>query len=407
MEYVLAVLAQSYEVEITFTDAMDDGSTVVSNADGDVVAEPRNITGAAHLNFDKDFTSDGFLKLDNNAPDHLSTAFYLLSLAQELDGSKKDRYGRFPYSESYQKHFNAVAINRVQHCFDAVVRSTPKLGFLKRPFSRSRVFVSHDVDFINGALMQDGFFALKHMNIPALFQIMFSNLLVNPQWLNMDRIMKIESEHDFRSTFYWLVNRGLSKEGIKNADYDFRSKKVQEHVKLVASNGWENGLHKSISDDSFMTEMGKLTFIPVGNRYHFLKFRPHTDFQLIHDAGLKFDSSLGFAEEVGFRNNYGLPYRPFDLKTRAAFDFVECPLHIMDTTLHGYQKLSANDAFAKIIAFVEANSAHAILSLLWHNNYFTPYKFGEYLDLYKRILLYFNERDLQCITQSQMIEKYS
>lgn len=408
VNYTLSVLAKNLSTDVDLVDVETEGAIRVSaSSDADITVIPRNITQIAQLRFGQDFTADGYLKLENGRADQLSTAFYLLSLAQELDDAKRDKFGRFPYAESYQKHFNLATENRVQHCFDAIIRSSPKLNGFSKASERSRIFISHDVDFINGALMQDGYYAVRKLDIPALFQIMFSNLLVNPQWLNMDVIMRIESECDFRSTFYWLVNKGLSKEGIKNADYDFNSKRVLEQVKLVASKGWENGLHKSASDDDFSTEIGKLNFTPAGNRYHFLKFRPHNDFALIDAAGLKFDTSLGFAEEIGFRNSYGLPYRPYDFKSGAAFDFVECPLHIMDTTFHYYQKLPTKEAYARIVSFVETNADNAVLSVLWHNNYFTPYKFGEYLDLYKKILLYFKENDFRCITQSQIIEQYS
>jgi len=316
VKYVLSVLGQSYETEVCFTGINGQAATVSSSTDCDIPVRSENIADASRLSFGKDFTKDGFLMLENGDKDYLSTAIYLLSLAQELDGSKKDAFGRFPYSDSYQKHFSAVLENRVQHCFDDIIVANPKFSLFKKPNEKSSIFISHDVDFINGALVQDGFHALKKLNIPAIFQIILSNLLVNPQWLNMDKIMKIESEYDFISTFYWLVNKGLSKEGIKNADYTFRSKKVQTQLQLVSDSGWENGLHKSISDDSFKTEIEKLNFIPTGNRYHFLRFRPHDDFELINDAGLKFDTSLGFAEEIGFRNSYGLPYRPFNFRTK-------------------------------------------------------------------------------------------
>lgn len=408
VRYTLSVLAKNLGTGIDFVGVETDGAIRISaSSDADITLNLRNVTHVAQLRFDQDFTADAYLKLENGRADHLSTAFYLLSLAQELDDTKRDRFGRFPYSESYQKHFKLTTENRVQHCFDAIIRSSPRLNGFRKTSERSRIFISHDVDFINGALMRDGLYAIRRLDIPALFRIMFSNLLVNPQWLNMDRIMRIESEYDFRSTFYWLVNKGLSKEGIKNADYDFNSKRVLEQVKLVTSKGWENGLHKSAADDDFQTEIGKLSFTPAGNRYHFLKFRPHNDFAMIDAAGLKYDTSLGFAEEIGFRNSYGLPYRPYDFKTGEAFDFVECPLHIMDTTFHYYQKLPTKEAYARIVSFVETNSENAVLSVLWHNNYFTPYKFGEYLDLYKKILLYFKENDFHCITQSQIIEQYS
>jgi hypothetical protein len=240
----------------------------------------------------------------------------------------------------------------------------------------------------------------------AMANIIFANLLLRPQWLNMDKIMKIEDEFGFKSTFYWLVNKGRTKDGFKNSDYAIGSKHVQNQIECVQKKGWENGLHKSISDDSFVTEMNKLGFMPLGNRYHFLKFNIHANFKDIESAGLKFDGSLGFAEEMGFRNSYGLPYKPYNFETQKAYQFVECPLHIMDTTLHGYQKVSADEAFRKITAFMESNSNDAVFSVLWHNNYFTDYKYGDYFKLYKKLLQYFVDSKYECITQSQMIEDY-
>jgi hypothetical protein len=407
LTYILLELFKPFNESLSFFNEPLENSLTIAAHQGDLITNEYNFVHIKQLSFDNDFTANGFLKLENGNPDYLATAFYLLSCAQELDDSRKDKFGRFPYQESYQKYFSNAEKNMVQFCFDEILKSINKLSSLKKQTFKSRIFLSHDVDTVYGALMQDGFYAVKKLNIPGIFNIMFSNLLIKPQWLNMDKIMKIETEYDFKSTFYWLVNKGLSKEGIKNADYIYNSPKVQSQVELVTKNGWENGIHKSISDESFEEEIVKLKFKPKGNRYHFLKFKPHHDFAKINHAGIKLDTSLGFAEELGFRNSYGLPYKPYDFKNKMAFNFVECPLHIMDTTLHSYQKLSANEAYNKIISFTEKNAENTILSVLWHNNYFTPYKYESYFVLYKKLLAYFYESKFACITQSQIIEKYS
>ena len=405
--YVFGVLCNNYRVSLSIQEQQSADSLTIALADTDIIFNPSNIERFQQLAFAVDFTREGFLKMPNGECDYLSTAFYLLSCAQEMDENKKDRLGRFPFAVSYQKHFNCANQNRVQYCFDQLVKLNPKLKHHQKPDRRSRIFLSHDVDFINGALLQDGFFALKALNVTAMFKIMFSNLLVKPQWLNMDKIMQIESEYDFKSTFYWLVNKGITADGYKNSDYDFNSERVQAQFKAVAEKGWENGLHKSISSESFDAELAKYGEMPLGNRYHFLKFRPLDDFMKIQQSGLKFDTSLGFAEEIGFRNNYGLPYHPYDFKQKKAFDFVECPLHVMDTTLHHYQKMTAKEAYCKIISFVEKNAQDAVISVLWHNNYFTPYKYGTYFKLYKDLLAYFYEHQFEGITQQEIIEQYS
>lgn len=85
-------------------------------------------------------------------------------------------------------------------------------------------------------------------------------------------------------------------ERLSNSDYNINDVKVRSAIESISKSKWENGLHKSASDDSFSVELDKLKTKVVGNRYHYLKFNPEVDFQKIEDAGLLFDSSLGFAE---------------------------------------------------------------------------------------------------------------
>jgi len=295
----------------------------------------------------------------------------------------------------------------VQKCFDALMIQTQKLKHIKTENVSTKVFISHEVDFVNEALTQDGLYALKKKNIIGVFKIILSNLFGKPNWLNMDLVMKLESEFGFTSTFYWIVNKGMSEAGVMNADYKIASAQIQSVINDVKNNGFENGLHKSISDESFASEISKLNFEPTGNRYHFLKFNPHIDFKKIDDVAIKFDTSLGFAEELGFRNNFGLPYKPYNFETKKAYNFVECPLNIMDTTLHGYQKVKAKIAYQKIVSFVESNAENCVLSVLWHNNYFSDYKYSTYFPLYKKHLKFFKEKNFKCITQQQIIDNYS
>lgn len=406
IEYIFSELVRNYGVVATPDATRIFSLSISSGEDGEVMVNPDNLNLTKGKNFEEDFSKDGYMTNRNGTRDWISTAFFLISCAQELDATKSDRFGRFPFDLSYQKYFGCVTRNVVQHCFDELVGSTPSLKGMQKPIRKSKVFVSHDVDTVYGALLQDGFFALKRFNPVAMANVILSNLLSGPQWLNMDKIMRIEDESGFRSTFYWLVNKGITKDGFKNSDYAIGSKTIQKQIRLVQEKGWENGLHKSISEDSFAVETNKLGLIPLGNRYHFLKFRPHNNFKEIEAAGLQFDTSLGFAEEMGFRNSYGLPYKPFDFESRKSHTFVECPLHIMDTTLHGYRKISADEAFRNITAFMESNPNDVVFSVLWHNNYFTEHKYGDYYKLYKKLLTYFVETKYECITQSQIVDEY-
>jgi hypothetical protein len=171
--------------------------------------------------------------------------------------------------------------------------------------------------------------------------------------------------------------------------------------------GSENGLHKSISAETFKQEIAKFGATPLGNRYHYLKYNLPEGFESLEGTGLKLDASLGFAEEIGFRNSYGLPYNPYNFKTREPFNFVEAPLHVMDRTYFQYKKLSPADAWLDLLDFFERNRENCVLSILWHNNFFSNYKFKGYMELYKKILMYIVENQFKTLTQKEIIDQYS
>jgi len=78
----------------------------------------------------------------------------------------------------------------------------------------------------------------------------------------------------------------------------------------------------------------------------------------------------------------------------------------MDTTYLFYQKKSG-DMFANdVIDFVEKNRFNCVLSLLFHNNYLSDYKYKEYLKAFKRLLSYFYENQYECITEKEIIDTY-
>jgi hypothetical protein len=347
------------------------------------------------------FNNNGFFESAPGIPDYLSTAFFCLTSLQEFGNTGLDNLGRFPYKHSYQYKFGNIKRNIVQECFDQMAT---RLG-LPPQETNSTFFLSHDIDSVYGSIKEDGFNVLKRGRFDLFLGMLLKIALGKPEWLNVDKIMKIESEYDCRSTFYWIVNRGWVDKN-PNADYDFHSHQIQNHFNRVVSQGFENGIHKSLSDESFVDEIKKFGTMPAGNRYHYLKFNLPKGYDAIEDAGLKLDASLGFSEQCGFRNNYGLPFHPYNFENRRPYTFVEMPLHVMDRTFFN-QHMDLKTAAQEIFDFFEANRKNAVLSVLWHNNFFTEYKYKGYLSLYKNILMYIKEGNFGTVNQEQIIQKYA
>lgn len=396
IEYIFRLWGKNRGVLISFTDEA-----------GALAVGPENFQfNRSFLNGDfhsLQFNGTGFIVDDNGKIDPFASAFSLINSVQEYNAPARDNLGRFQYSRSIQHKAGYVQQNIVQQCFDTISKS---LGF-DTAREKSKFFLSHDIDLVNGAILEDGFHVIRRGRIDLFLRLLYNVAVSRPDWLNIDKIMKIESEYDCRSVFYWIVNKGKLNERERNADYSFHSKPIQRMFSLVEKSGFENGIHKSISPETFQQELKKYGTTPAGNRYHYLKFSLPQAYHDIEAAGLQLDASLGFAETIGFRNSYGLPFNPYNFEQRRPFHFVEVPLHIMDRTFFQYKKQSPREAEATIVGFFEQNLYNAVISILWHNNFFTNYKFNGYLQLYKNILAYIRDNSFKTISQREIIERYS
>lgn len=407
LRYVLRLIAHQQGLSLDFVAEAGEGTLIFDAAD--LRSQPIALDFYARLRQpDADlshtaiFPQAQLIRAADGRPDRLATIFYMVNCLQELRPKTEDldRFGRFRYEKSYQHRFNSITDNQVQGLIDACLQDWGWKG-QARP---SGFFVSHDIDSIYGSLTEDGFWALKRGRIDVLLRVVANMLIGRPHWRNMDVILRLNTEYDVKSTFFWLVNKGPGESGIKNADY--RIEKEQDLPALVAQKGFHNGLHKSCSPMSIDAELDKLGRPTTFNRYHFLRFLPHVDWPKIAASRLDFDSSLGFAEHFGFRNSFGMPFQPFDLSSGKPFDFVEAPLTLMDSTLNRYMGIPVAQMGQRIIDFCEANPTNCVFAFLWHNTYFTDYKYGGLIAPYKQVLAYIHERQLPVYSPQDIVAQY-
>ena len=402
--YTLLLIEKNRGIKFNFIDSADDADLVWDHE------HPRNeiirldfYYELARKNPDLShrqlFKDEQFILDSNNRKDLIATIFYMLNCLQEYSAGENDQdtFGRFRYESSYQNRFSSIEKNLVQQYMDEFCEEKGIQGE-KKP---SAFFVSHDIDSIYGSLLQDGYWAIKNLHPAALLTILAGEISRRPHWKNMDRIMDINSDYDVKSTFFWLVNKGKGRQNIRNADYSIQ--KEQSLLQMTKERGFVNGLHKSSMDMSFDEELAKGKYIEPYNRYHFLNFLPSKHWPELSASPITFDASLGFAEHYGFRNSYGSAFQPFDIKNNRPFDFVEAPLIFMDTTLHKYMKMEKNKKAKTIIGFYESNPHNCLLSLLWHNTYFTDFKYGGFLAEYKKILSFIYENKIKSLTPAEII----
>lgn len=333
--------------------------------------------------------------------DIIASLFYMVNSLQEYKANKEslDTLNRFKYTASYQAKFNSIEENLVQNEIDLFCKKHQIKGLSKK----SNFFVSHDIDTIYGSFLQDGLWAVKNLKIGTILNLIIWELSRNHHWRNIEKIAKMDNEYDIRSTFFWLVNKGKGIDDVVNADYELS--KEQELLQNVEELDCYNGLHKSSSLMTINEELEREKKLLKYNRYHFLKFAPHKDWKKISDSSIEFDSSLGFAEHYGFRNSYGKAFQPFNILENKPYDFVEAPLHFMDGTFHKYMNVATNTIADIVINFYENNSNNCNFSLLWHNTYFTNYKYHSFIKEYKKIISYLYDNKIESISPQELIEQ--
>jgi hypothetical protein len=347
------------------------------------------------------FKSQQIIRDGKNRNDLIATIFYMINCVQEFACSphELDGYGRFAYTSSYQHAFGSIGENLVQKYINDFLSEHKLAGHGRR----SSFFISHDIDTLYGSWMQDGLWALKNLKPLGMLKILTMELSRRPHWKNIDKILSIHSEYDIRSTFFWMVNQGVGEAKIKNADYAIG--KEQSLLQRVRDNGSVNGLHKSASAMAIDEELKKGIALMPYNRYHFLKYQATRDWNELSRSEVIFDSSMGFAETPGFRNSFGSAFQPFDWGNDQPFGFVICPLVFMDATFHSYLKTPRHMVADSIINLVEKNPENCNFGLLWHNTFFTDFKYHSFLKEYKKIVSYIYESGIKCLLPGEIVEQ--
>lgn len=407
--WTLGIFSSYAGMDISVVESDEDILIAENTSNGIAVSHFfRNTYQSGDYHFKSYFRKEPLHYTAGNKPDYLSTCFYLLSFLQEYVDYHPDQHGRFPYAESLQKYFNCIDQNLVVKYFDALISSVPLFSehaaIQKKP---SAFFLSHDIDSLYKGLGDHFNFLVKKGRIGVLLQMMFNHYVRTPDYMQLDKILKIESEYDVRSTFFWIVNHGRGNRKIENADYIISDAKVVHAMDAISQSRSVNGLHKSFSRDSYAAELrkGGRHISPVNRNHYLLAELPDT-FDALERDGIQLDATMGFADAIGFRNNYGWPVRPFHLKEKRPYAYMEVPLTIMDSTLKYYLKQDSHAARKTIFDFLENNRTNALISLLWHNNYFFDRMDTGWLQLYKDLLQYIRENKMEALTPGDILIRY-
>ncbi|MGH1364271.1 MAG: DUF7033 domain-containing protein [Calditrichia bacterium] len=375
--------------------------------------------------------------------DILASAFFFISGWQESVYHSRVLAPRYSYVDSLQHKLQITDIPVVNYYFDILanaIRQQYKLPQAPSPWGNApfSIFLSHDIDHCYSGWLQDGAHTLRNGNVLSALGIGLRAARGQHSWFNFKRIIDVEAARQAQSTFFFIgskgkvfldqaaldkadvkadlisfysTNSGGEKKKLENADYNLSSAKMRSVCHFIREAGSEVAMHggftSHINPELFAREMQQFDKTISGHRFHYLYFEHNKTPALLDFANIGYDATLGFAETPGFRNGIVHPFYPWNAAKQQPHRFLEIPLTIMDTTFRSYTNTPKDDILPIVKRFYdEAARFNGCISVLWHNNYFSDFKYAGWQKVYEDILDEGQSRGAMLASGEQIMSRY-
>ncbi len=339
--------------------------------------------------------------------DLFAESFFWLSGWQEIINHKRDQYGRFPWKESLQYRWDITEIPVVNYFFRLLAEQL-QISPSRKTFTLA---LTHDIDAIYG-WKEDALNCLKHLHLNGVCRNVKSAITREPTWQNLEELADAAAIYQAQASFYFLAGQG-SIEGIPHADYDIQSPYMQQLAARLEQRGCETGIHPSAGTHEeaalLKKDLSTLDRKITGGRFHFLKFDMAKTPSVLEEAGLQYDSTLGFAEHIGFRNGNADPFYLFDHHNQRPTPVAELPLAIMDTTFRnpdymGISPAEIPESASRVIdEFQKFGGTGAVL---WHNYMFSNFKYHSWKEAYNNLLKLLHQKGAQMTSADRALQEY-
>jgi peptidoglycan/xylan/chitin deacetylase (PgdA/CDA1 family) len=326
--------------------------------------------------------------------DLVRATFWLLSRQEELDGGRRDRFGRFDDSSSWLIRHGLARVPIVDLYARLLARlaqecarhlGLPLLRTLHWPSGRRyAVVLSHDVDDAGRFSPRQGLHLLRkamaqgsprgvlrgaYYGLAGLGHSLSRR--PDPYW-NFDAVMDLEASAGFRSTFFFVSD---ARSADRDPPYEVDTGRLRDLLKRLRGGGWEVGVHGSfdsyLQPDLLRAQREKLERVSCGSvhgvRQHYLRLQIPGTFRAQAEAGFVYDGSLGYRGAIGFRSGAAFPFHPYDQDARKPLALLELPLTVMDGPLFWQLRLTPAEATRQTLALLDTvRSVGGLAVLLWH-----------------------------------------
>lgn len=340
--------------------------------------------------------------------DVFGAAFFMLTRYEEVVVSDRDKFERFSaeFSLAYKASFLERPI--INEYLEILWTLICKVGYFPARKVRSfDVMPTHDVDRLSTIINFQGSYHYRRflgdIFVRKSFSCFFNRTKIifsifagdgfKSEWkYTFDKIMDISDQHNVKSTFFFMATQNYH--GY-NGDYNIGTKDVVDLIEHIIHRGHNIGIHPEFCSYNNFTVIkdnvetfrqtlfaNNIQIDNFGGRQHYLKW--DVDTWHYYDAnGLCYDTTLSYADHIGFRCGICYEFPVYDVKRRQVLRVIEYPLIVMEGSGLEYMGLSLDEMGKRTISLKNKCRKYCgNFVFLWHNDMFIDDNLGKlYVDI--------------------------
>ena len=322
--------------------------------------------------------------------------YWMLTRLEEVGRTDLDEHGRFPAvaSHAFKYHYldRPIVDEWLSVLGQVMKRQWPSLVLKHHEFN---VVLTHDVDSPSRYGFRNPKKLLRAIVGDVVLRREPKALLMAP-WIRLNTKTKLHPLDPY-NTFDWIMDQS-EEQGIRSAfyfmsgsdglapdsDYEIEHPAIRSLIRRIHERGHEVGLHptyntyknpaKLKSEAQCLKKACEQEGVlqqEWGGRMHYLRWDQPTTLMCWEDAGMTYDSTLGYADTVGFRCGTCHEYVAFNPVEGRSLSLRLRPLISMESSVlsENYMNINHDRAIETFLDLKEkCKNVGGCFTLLWHNS---------------------------------------
>jgi hypothetical protein len=335
--------------------------------------------------------------------DIFGSAFFMLSRYEEAVLEDRDNHDRFPAKSSlaYKAGFldRPIIDEYIEILWSAMEVLWPNL--LRKPVT-SVMRVTCDVDMpyqvdysykavcrgLVNNLVKKSSLTLAAKNFEIRWRARRGDFNGDPYLENIKWMMDVNEKKGNSVAFYFIAGRT---DNFLDGRYEMKEPVIRSLLRTIHERGHEIGLHPSYhtykNGEQTSIEANALRFALqdeaiqyeiLGGRQHFLRWQTPLTARNWVQAGMKYDSTLSYAEHAGFRCGTAREFTMYDLLERKPLNLKQRPLILMESSVIADRYMGLGykeEALSEMLKLKKRSlNVGGQFTMLWHNSHFDNFE---------------------------------